>query len=203
MRGHAIPSSQTHEVPACDEAVDARLRGNFRHHARSRISETIFFHVHVPNANILSIEISMASNELEQVRKHWAELAGKSVIYSFLLSNIEIVVATHGSVTAKLKVGKEHLNSKGTLHGTVSACLTDWAGGLAIASTGLDKTGVSTDIHTIYISTAKENDELEIVGRATKVGKTLAYTTIEISKLSADGQRTPVCNGTHTKYVKA
>ena len=144
----------------------------------------------------------MALSVLDHVRDHWSALKEKSPIYNFLLRDIEITSASPGTLTASLKVGKEHLNSKGTLHGTVSACLTDWAGGLAIASTGLDKTGVSTDIHTIYISTAKENDVLEIVGRASKVGKTLAFTTVEIKKVGPDGRQSPVSNGTHTKYVK-
>ena len=144
----------------------------------------------------------MAMSELDHVRDHWSALKQKSPIYNFFLQNVEIISASTGTITARLKVGKEHLNSKGTLHGTVSACLTDWAGGLAIASTGLNKTGVSTDIHTIYISTAEENDLLEIVGRASKVGKTLAFTTIEIKRIGPDGQQSPVCNGTHTKYVK-
>ena len=144
----------------------------------------------------------MASAELLHVKNHWSTLKSQSPIYDFLLSSIELVAATNGTITARLKVEKVHLNSKGTLHGTVSACLTDWAGGLAIASTGLDRTGVSTDIHTIYVSTAKEGDVLEIIGRASKVGKTLAFTTLEIAKVGADGEKSPICNGTHTKYVK-
>ena len=95
-----------------------------------------------------------------------------------------------------------HLNSKGTLHGTVSACLTDWAGGLAIATHGREKTGVSTDIHTTFISTAKEGDVLEIEGRANKVGGTLAFTSVEIRKVGEDGASSVVSVGSHTKYVK-
>ena len=95
-----------------------------------------------------------------------------------------------------------HLNSKGTLHGTVSACLTDWAGGLAIATHGREKTGVSTDIHTTFISTAKEGDVLEIQGRANKVGGTLAFTSVEIRKAGEDGASSVISTGSHTKYVK-
>ena len=143
----------------------------------------------------------MESPILTHVHKHWEALKANSPIYKFLLADIELTEAHNGSITAHLLVSSEHLNSKGTLHGTVSACLTDWAGGLAIASTGLDKSGVSTDIHTTYVSTAKEGDVLEVVGRAGKVGKTLAFTTVEINKLS-EGGKVLVCNGTHTKYVK-
>lgn len=136
------------------------------------------------------------------VLEHWSKLKSNSPIYNFLLQDIDIISAEAGSIKARLHVRKEHLNSKGSLHGTVSACLTDWAGGLAIASTGLDKTGVSTDIHTTYISTAVEGDVLEVEGNASKVGRTLAFTTVKISKIGEDGQRHPICNGTHTKYVK-
>ncbi|KAL9128417.1 MAG: hypothetical protein Q9217_002908 [Psora testacea] len=130
---------------------------------------------------------------LEHVRKYWSSLKEKSPIYKFLLDGIDIVSARHGSIVAHLNVTPVHLNSKGTLHGTVSACLTDWAGGLAIASTGLERTGVSTDIHTTYVSTAKEDDLLRIEGRATKVGSTLGFTTVHIARWDKDGKHVTVC----------
>ena len=151
----------------------------------------------------------MAGEPLTHVRAHWSRLISNSPIYKFLLSSIDIVSATHGTITAHLTLSQEHLNSKGTLHGSVSACLTDWAGGLAIASTGLDSTGVSTDIHTTYVSTAKLGDVLEVTGQASKVGGSLAFTTVEICKLEkaeGDGEgkegKKVVCHGTHTKFVK-
>ncbi|MCJ1397901.1 hypothetical protein MMC11_001097 [Xylographa trunciseda] len=140
----------------------------------------------------------VVSAELVHVRDVWNEMRPKSAIYRVLLNDIEIVSASNGAVKARLRVLPLHLNSKGTLHGTVSSCLTDWAGGLAIASTGLASTGVSTDIHTTFVSTAKEGDWLEVEGRAVKVGGTLAYTTVEIRK----GSGTVVAIGSHTKYVK-
>ena len=139
-----------------------------------------------------------ASPELVHVQDVWNKMKPKSAIYEILLNDIEIVAAKNGTMKARLRVLPVHLNSKGTLHGTVSACLTDWAGGLAIASTGLANTGVSTDIHTTFISTAKEGDWLEIEGRAVKVGGSLAYTTVEIRKDTG----AVVAIGSHTKYVK-
>ena len=139
------------------------------------------------------------SSELVHVREVWGKMKPNSPIYSMLLGDIELISASKGFVRARLLVTTIHLNSKGTLHGTVSACLTDWAGGLAIASTGLEKTGVSTDIHTTFVSTAKEGDLLQIDGRASRVGGTLAYTTVEIRKF---GSGDIVSTGSHTKYVK-
>lgn len=142
------------------------------------------------------------SPELEQVEKYWQTMQTDSPIYHFLLSDILLVKASKGSFTAMLKVKPSHLNSKKTLHGAVSACLTDWAGGLAIASHGRDMTGVSTDIHTTFVSTAQEGDLLEIEGRVVKLGGTLAFTTMEIRKVGEDGAGNVVATGSHTKYVK-
>ncbi len=139
-----------------------------------------------------------STDELLHVQKYWATMRKNSPIYEFLLSDISLVSASKGAVTARLDVKPCHLNSKGTLHGTVSACLTDWAGGLAIATHGREKTGVSTDIHTTFISTAKEGDVLEVEGRATKVGGTLAFTSVEIRKVGGG----VVALGSHTKCVR-
>ena len=140
---------------------------------------------------------------LEHVQKFWSGVRDRSPIYRLLLADVEILSASKaGSVTARLNVTAAHLNSKNSLHGTVSACIVDWAGGLAIASTGLDKTGVSTDIHTSFLSGAKEGDVLEIFAQASKVGGTLAFTTVNISKIGKDGSKSVVTTGSHTKYVK-
>ena len=141
------------------------------------------------------------TDELLHVQKYWANMRNNSPIYEFLLSDISLISASKGVVTARLAVKPCHLNSKGTLHGTVSACLTDWAGGLAIATHGREKTGVSTDIHTTFVSTAREGDVLEIEGRANKVGGTLAFTSVEIRKVGEGGG--VVAMGSHTKYVKS
>ena len=140
-----------------------------------------------------------SSSELSHVRAVWDRTKPSSPIYAFLLSDISIVSATKGSITARLAIQAVHVNSKGTLHGTVSACLVDWAGGMAIASTGLDKTGSSVDLHATYISNIQEGDTLEIQAKASKVGSTLAYTSVELRRES-DGAT--VCLGLHTKYVK-
>ena len=140
---------------------------------------------------------------LAHVQKIWNRMRDHSPIYHMLLSDVRIVSASKaGFITAHLRVTAAHLNSKGSLHGTVSACLVDWAGGLAIAATGRESSGVSTDIHTSYISGAKEGDLLEVRATATKVGGTLAFTIVEIRKIEMDGTCPVVATGSHTKYVK-
>lgn len=166
---------------------------------------------------------TMSTPELAQVQQAWARILPHSPIYAFLLDTIHIHSASPGLIQARILVTDRHLNSKGTLHGSFSACVVDWAGGLAIAACGLESTGVSTDIHVSYLSTATKGDWLEIEGRANKVGKSLAFTTVTISKIvpvvgpskteeaSATSVPAPagaadavvlVAQGSHTKYVR-
>ncbi|KAL8795046.1 MAG: hypothetical protein Q9195_002494 [Heterodermia aff. obscurata] len=138
------------------------------------------------------------SAELAHVRSYWANMWPNSPIYTFLLKDVDLISASHGKVLAKLKVEPVHMNSKGTLHGTVTACITDGFGGLAIAATGAKNTGLSTDIHTTYVSTAKVGDIIIIEATASKVGRCLAFTNVEIRHEGG----AVITTGTHTKYIK-
>jgi len=136
--------------------------------------------------------------ELQHIRSYWSNMLPSSPVYTFLLSGIDLTSASHGIVTARLTLAPTHMNSKGSLHGTVSACIVDCFGGLVVASTGLEKTGVSTDIHITYVSAAKVGDVLEIEARANKVGGTMAFTSIEIRR-EGGGM---VATGGHTKFIR-
>lgn len=142
--------------------------------------------------------------ELQHVQQIFDQQKPNSAIYNFLLSDAQITSATKGLVKARLQLAKNHVNSRGGLHGAVSATLIDWIGGMAIASYDLrDKTGVSTDIHVTYLSSAKEGDWIEVEGRANKVGGTLGFTTATVYKLDEQGQPgTMIATGSHSKYVK-
>ena len=137
---------------------------------------------------------------LQSVQACWDRISQGSPVYNFFFSNIHLVSADNGSMVAELEVVENHLNSKGGLHGSVSATIVDWAGGMAIASTGMEKTGLSTDIHVTYVSTAKLGDVLTIEGNASKVGKNLGFTTVSISKGQGEKKQV-VAHGTHTKYI--
>ena len=134
---------------------------------------------------------------------------GNSPIYDFLFSphpphshTLSFVSATKGTFKAHLLLTSNHVNSRGTLHGSVSATIVDWAGGLAIATHGMEKTGASVDIHATYQSTALVGDTVEIEGTATKVGRSLAFTNVVIRKV-VDGKAGPiVASASHTKYIR-
>ncbi|EXJ64228.1 hypothetical protein A1O7_00564 [Cladophialophora yegresii CBS 114405] len=137
---------------------------------------------------------------LDYVQAGWARVQENSPVYKFFFSDIEIVSAENGSMVARLPVSAHLLNSKSGLHGSVSATIVDWAGGMAIASTGMEKTGVSTDIHVSYVSTAKLGDVLTIEGKVSRVGKNLGFTTVTILKGEGEN-KSVVAHGTHTKYI--
>jgi acyl-coenzyme A thioesterase 13 len=143
---------------------------------------------------------------LAHVQKHWASIESNSPVYGFFFPRISIVSAVQGSgrVVARLPLEKQHINSKGILHGSVSATLVDWAGGMSIAAAkGLDRTGVSVDIHVSYVGAAREGETLEIESWVSKVGRNLAFTQVEIRKAGpAAGEKGPVvATGSHTKYL--
>ena len=138
---------------------------------------------------------------LGHVRAVWQKMKGSSPIYDFLLSDVEILTAETGKVVSRLTLGSNHVNSRGTIHGAVSASLVDWAGGLAIASHGSEKSGASVDIHISYIGTANVGDTIEIEGLANKVGRSLAFTTVRIYKILDDKPGPMVATASHTKYI--
>lgn len=130
----------------------------------------------------------------------WERQKVKSPVYSFMLRDVVITHAEPGLFKARIKASEEHMNSHNGLHGVFSACVTDWSGGLAIATHGWQSTGVSVDIHVTYLSTAKIGDMLEIEATADRVGRNLAFTSVNVWKIDGDEKKL-VAKGTHTKYV--
>jgi acyl-coenzyme A thioesterase 13 len=126
-----------------------------------------------------------------------------SPIYAFLLSDVVLTHASKGLIITRLTVGPNHVNSGGGLHGGVSATLVDWAGGMSIAAYDLrGKTGVSVGIHVEYLAAARVGDEIELEGRADRVGGSVAYTSVGIYRVR-DGKRAEaLVLGRHTKFVR-
>ncbi|PHH74245.1 hypothetical protein CDD82_5034 [Ophiocordyceps australis] len=125
-------------------------------------------------------------------------LISASPIYAYTLSSLALVSVERGLVVATLTLGPVHVNSRGSLHGAVSATIVDLVTGLAIASwDGRASTGASVDMHLSYLSTAAVGDEVQIEARAQRVGGSLAFVTVRITR----GQEV-VTLGQHTKYVK-
>ena len=145
----------------------------------------------------------VAAARTAHVAKVTEFLLGNSAIYGMFLKTIKLESVRRGAVTTSLVLEKQHLNSKGGLHGAVSATIIDFTTGMAVASWDLrDRTGASVDMHVSYLSSAGAGDTVEIVSTAERVGGSLAFVTVRIDKVEADGTRKPVALGQHTKFVK-
>ncbi|POS71180.1 thioesterase family protein [Diaporthe helianthi] len=141
------------------------------------------------------------SSHVEQV---WATKITTSQPYNILIPTIKLVSATSdGRVIGQLVLEDKHVNSLGGIHGTTSAAIVDFTAGMSIvAKSGGHKTGVSTDIHISYVASAKVGDTVEVECWLNKLGRNLAYTSIEIRKLAKAGEDKKVLvTGSHTKYV--
>ncbi|GAB7360479.1 hypothetical protein MBLNU230_g8430t1 [Neophaeotheca triangularis] len=148
--------------------------------------------------------MSTSTPEKEHIEHLVATKLPGSPIYAFLLTPVRIISASPGQFIARLPLADVHMNSGGSIHGSVSATIVDWAGGMVIATQDRrEKTGVSVDIHVSYQSGARAGDEIEIEGMAEKVGGSLAFTRITIFKVDGEGKRGAiVVRGSHTKFVK-
>jgi acyl-coenzyme A thioesterase 13 len=130
-------------------------------------------------------------------------LRSASTIYGVFLPALTLRSVRPGAVTSRLPLEQMHVNSKGGLHGAVSATIVDYTTGLAIAAQDLrEATGASVDMHISYLSTAGVGDTVEIEATAERVGGSLAVVTVRISKVGDGDVLTPVTLATHTKYVR-
>ncbi|KKA30166.1 hypothetical protein TD95_001162 [Thielaviopsis punctulata] len=127
----------------------------------------------------------------------------QSPIYQFLLSEVTFTHASRGLFRARMPVRACHLNHSRSIHGSVSATVVDWAGGLAIAAWDRrDQTGPSVDINVSYLGTCADGI-VEIEGRVDRVGSNLGFTSVGMWKVDAEGNRgTPVMLGRHTKFLR-
>lgn len=148
-------------------------------------------------------------------------IIANSPIYAHLFSSsltLDAAQSKPGRLVFNLALEPQHLNSRGVLHGAVSATLLDFISGPVIAScaakSGADvqsvhsaKRGVSTDISLQYLSAVgvKEGDRIVVVGRCKKLGGKLAWVGMEVRVLGAsttDVEQGKLCvEGSHTKYV--
>lgn len=139
---------------------------------------------------------------LDHVSRVWTHKITASQPYNLLIPTVRITSASSdGRITGEMVLEEKHVNSLGGIHGTTSAALIDFSAGMSIvAKSGGEKTGVSTDIHISYVSSARVGDTVEIECRLNKLGRSMAFTTCEIRKVGGDTKKVLV-TGSHTKFV--
>lgn len=142
---------------------------------------------------------------LDHVSRVWTHKITASQPYALLIPTMTITSASsEGRVVGEMVLEPQHVNSLGGIHGTTSAALVDFSAGMAIvARRGGDRTGVSTDIHLSYASSARAGDTVEVECWVNKLGRNMAFTSIEIRKKGGDGRggKKVLVTGSHSKYV--
>ena len=89
-------------------------------------------------------------------------------------------------------------NVAGSLHGGAIATLVDRAGTVAIVTADRDgRPGVTTDLNVSYFAPAPAGSTVVAEARVLKAGKTLAYVTVDIRRVT-DGVL--VAQGRMTKF---
>ncbi|KAL4402625.1 fatty acyl-CoA hydrolase [Malassezia pachydermatis] len=115
-------------------------------------------------------------------------------------NRLRIVAARPGFVDTRFDIGEENLNRARTLHGGLIATLVDSVGSLAVASRGWFNTGISTDINATFVKPGgKLGDTVRVTGEIIGMGKTLAYTRIELRDVQSQAL---LAYGSHTKYIR-
>ncbi|CDO55696.1 conserved hypothetical protein. Putative acyl-CoA thio-esterase [Geotrichum candidum] len=133
------------------------------------------------------------------VRNVWSSFLKTSGLEPTLLNHLEIVRAKPGLVHLKLPIEQKHTNRLQILHGGTIASIVDLGGSLAVASRGLHSTGVSTDLNVTYMSSGgKVGNDISITCKCERLGRTLAFTTIEFYDTKHEKL---FARGSHTKYI--
>ncbi|EFB28339.1 hypothetical protein PANDA_003872, partial [Ailuropoda melanoleuca] len=111
---------------------------------------------------------------------------------------VTLVSAAPGKVICEMKVGEDHTNKYGTLHGGMTATLVDSISTVALLCTERGAPGVSVDMNITYMSPAKVGEDLVITAHILKQGKTLAFTSVDLMNKTT-GEL--VAQGRHTKHL--
>ncbi|XP_014486418.1 PREDICTED: acyl-coenzyme A thioesterase 13-like isoform X2 [Dinoponera quadriceps] len=113
------------------------------------------------------------------------------------MRNVQLLSAGDGNCKAQFTVSDEHVNVMGTLHGGFTSTVIDCVSGYALASVGTGALGVSVDLHVTFMKTASIGEVVTIDASTKRVGKKLAFLTVELTKNEG---KDIVALGQHTKY---
>lgn len=140
---------------------------------------------------------------LKFVQSVWKDMVARGGVEKALLPHMQISQANANFVRAELTVDNAHLNRLGSVHGGVVSTLVDVGGSLALASRGMFMTGVTTDMSSTFMShVGKPGDRLRIDCHLDKMGRTMAFTFVQVYRLAGDEYQL-VARGSHTKYISS
>jgi acyl-CoA thioesterase len=105
---------------------------------------------------------------------------------------IELIEASAGHATTRVKVEPRHLNFSGACHGGLTFTLADAAFGFACNSHGIAAAGI--DVHMIYNRAVRAGETL--TATATELSRSTKVATYRIDVARADGKIVAAMTGT-------
>ena len=134
---------------------------------------------------------------LLRARSFLKEYFEKSSGYDNSLKHMELESVAPESLRFRIEVLPSLCNGGKTLHGGASATLVDMLTSVHLIAV-CGKPGVSTDLPLQYLSAAPLNSTVHCITSVDKIGKTLAFTSLQI-KDSMTGKL--IAKGSHTKFM--
>ncbi|XP_012659715.1 acyl-coenzyme A thioesterase 13 [Otolemur garnettii] len=138
--------------------------------------------------------MSGMTQKLREIVKSFASVRG----FDRVVEKVTVISAVPGKVVCEMKVEEEHTNKMGTLHGGLTATLVDNISTMALLCTERGAPGVSVDMNITYMSPAKMGEEIVITAHVLKQGKTLAFSSVDLTN-KATGKL--IAQGRHTKHL--
>lgn len=121
------------------------------------------------------------------------------------LMGVELEEWQEGYVRMRLRVDKQHLNANGVMHGGVATSVMDEVTGAVIASVrGMDvmwkAPHATVEMSVSFMAGVWPGDDLVFEARATRVGKTVAFSHVTAHRR---GEDKPVATGKFTYVIQA
>ncbi|KAL3528115.1 hypothetical protein ACH5RR_012771 [Cinchona calisaya] len=116
----------------------------------------------------------------------------------FVCHGLKVDLIEKGRIICSFTVPPRLLNTATSLHGGATATLVDLIGSAVIYTMGSPMTGVSVEINVSYLDGAYVGDEIEVEGKALRVGKAIAVVSVDL-KNKKTGKI--IAQGRHTKYL--
>ncbi|ESO07537.1 hypothetical protein HELRODRAFT_75909 [Helobdella robusta] len=135
-------------------------------------------------------------SKVEMIRQTFAFLT-RGTGFDKVLQKLVVKEATEGRCVCELKVGDEHTNRGKTLHGGMTATLVDMVSTAALMTKENMGPGVSVNINVSYMQPAFIGNDLIIDSSVIKLGKTLAFLSVEIKDKASNKL---IATGSHTKF---
>merc|ERR1712004_954269 len=140
----------------------------------------------------------MTLKSLQAAKEVLKFFANKGPGFDTCMKQVNLVSAGEGRLRAEMTVTEDHQNRGGTLHGGMTATLVDALSTIGLMTTGEGRPGVSVNINVSYISAARVGEDIVIESETLKLGRTLAFLKVDISRKS-DGKL--IASGSHTKHL--